>query len=354
MFEAYQAWQLELERQPVEFLGRRFNDLMRTARSALADHLGTQAADLVFVTNATTGANVVARSLELHAGDEVISTNHEYGAMDRTWRFVCAKRGARYVNHRLPHPLESHAQLVESLWGAVTERTRIIFLSHITSPTALIFPIKEICRRARERGILTVIDGAHAPGQIPLDLESIGADFYTGNCHKWLCAPKGAGFLYARPEAQALIEPLIVSWGWESDMPGDSRFIDHHEWTGTRDIAAFLSVPAAIEFQRDHDWERVYLECHALAQEFRARLTELTGLPPLSADSPEWYAQMVAVPLPDCDPVALKSRLYEEYRIEVPIVAWNGMTLVRASFQAYNDSEDVDQALRAIGTLLSP
>jgi isopenicillin-N epimerase len=348
VFEEYQRWQLELERQPIEFLGRRFNDLMREARRALAGYLGTQAGSLVCVTNATVGTNIVARSLKLEEGDEVLSTNHEYGAMDRTWRFACLKTGARYTNHALPHPLESREQFVESLWSAVNERTKVIFLSHITSPTALIFPVEDICRRARDVGILTVIDGAHAPGQVPFDLEQIGADFYAGNCHKWMNSPKGAGFLYARPEVQPLLEPLVISWGWESETPGDSPFIDHHEWQGTRDIAAFLSVPAAIEFMRAHDWDRVRAECHELARKFRQRVTELTGLLPLGPDSPDWYAQMVAVPLPDCDVDALKNRLYDEYRIEIPISRWHGTPLTRASFQAYNTRQDVDRIVSAL------
>jgi len=352
VFEAYQKWQRELERQPVEFLGRRFNDLMRDARAALADYLHTDKSNLTYVTNATVGVNIVARSLKLSTGDEVLSTDHEYGAMDRTWRFVCQKTGARYINQRLPRPLESREQLIEALWSAVTDRTRAIFLSHITAPTALIFPIEEICQRARAAGILTVIDGAHAPGQITLDLEHIGADFYVGNCHKWMLSPKGAGFLYARPDAQALLEPLVVSWGWESETPGDSPFIDQHEWQGTRDIAAFLSVPAAIEFMRAHAWDRVRAECHALAREFRQRMTELTGLPPLSPDSPDWYAQMVALPLPDCDRNALKRRLYDDYHIEIPLQMWNGSSLSRASFQGYNTREDVDKAMEAFRALL--
>ena len=352
VFEAYQAWQLELERQPVEFLGRRFNDLMREARTALAEYLHTQPGNLVYVPNATTGINIVARSLRLREGDEVLSTTHEYGAMDRAWRFVCGKAGARYVNHALPLPLESREQFVEELWGAVTDRTRVLYLSHITSPTALIFPIEELCCRARERGILTVVDGAHAPGQIPLDLDRIGADFYAGNCHKWMMSPKGAGFLYARPEAQSLLEPLVVSWGWESETPGDSPFIDHHEWTGTRDLAAFLSVPAAIDFMRAHDWDRVRAGCHALAREFRQRVTDLTGLPSLSPDSPMWYQQMVAIPLPDCDVKVLQTRLYDEHRIEVPLMMWHGTPLIRASFQAYNTHEDVDRVVGALANLL--
>lgn len=348
VFESYQRWQRELERQPVEFLGRRFNDLMREARAALAGYLRSDKHNLVYATNATVAGNIVARSLHLRPGDEVLGTNHEYGALDRTWRFVCDKAGARYVNHTLPHPLESRGQFVESLWGAVTEHTKVLFLSHVTSPTALIFPVEDICRRAREAGILTVIDGAHAPGQIPLDLEAIGADFYLGNCHKWMMSPKGAGFLYARPAVQPLLEPLVVSWGWESEQPGDSPFIDHHEWQGTRDIAAFLSVPAAIEFMRAHDWDRVRAECHALAREFRRRMTALTGLPPLGPDSPDWYAQMAAVPLPACDPVALQRRLYDEHRIEVPLMTWNGRQLIRASFQVYNTRQELDQTVEAL------
>ena len=352
VFETYQKWQLELELQPIEFLGRRFNDLMRDARRALAAYLGTEAGNLVCVPNATTCVNIVARSLHLHEGDEILSTDHEYGAMDRTWRFMCEKTGARYINYPIPLPLESQEQFVEALWSAVTDRTRVLFLSHITSPTALIFPIEELCRRARQRGILTVIDGAHAPGQITVDLKRIGADFYSGNCHKWAMSPKGAGFLYARPEVQPLLEPLVVSWGWESEQPGDSPFIDHHEWTGTRDPAAFLSVPAAIEFMRAHDWDQVRAECHALAREFRRRVTELTGLTPLSPDSREWYAQMVAVPLPGCDINAIKARLYNDYRIEIPLVAWNGMPLIRASFGAYNTRDDLDRVVGALANLL--
>jgi isopenicillin-N epimerase len=290
VFETYQAWQRELEREPVEFLGRRFADLMRHAREALAAYVGAAPDELVYVPNATTGLNIVARSLPLQAGDEVLASDHEYGALDRTWRFVCGQRGAKYINQPLPLPLESPQQVVETLWPAVNERTRVLFLSHITSPTALILPVAELVRRARQAGILTVIDGAHAPGQIPLDLTALGADFYSGNCHKWLCAPKGSAFLYARREMQHLVEPLVVSWGWNPDRgagfaacPDNPQagkpvphFIDEQEWQGTRDIAAYLSVPAAIQFQNEHDWPHVRAECHELLQETRQRIEEMS------------------------------------------------------------------------------
>jgi isopenicillin-N epimerase len=191
VFETYQAWQLELERQPVEFLGRRFDALLRAARKELGAYLHADPEDLAYVPNATTGLNIVARSLSLQPGDEVLSTGHEYGALDRTWRFIRHKQGARYLSHAPPMPLESREQVVEAVWAGVSERTRVLFLSHITSPTALIFPVEELVHRARTAGLLTVVDGAHTPGQIPIDLAALGADFYVGNCHKWLCAPKG-------------------------------------------------------------------------------------------------------------------------------------------------------------------
>jgi isopenicillin-N epimerase len=347
VFDAYQRWQLELERQPVEFLHYRFRDLMREAREALAGYLGVDADDVVYVVNATTGLNIVARAVPLQPGDEVLTTDHEYGALDRTWRFVCARRGARYVEARLPLPLEDPEQVVDAIWGHVTAETRVLFLSHITSPTALIFPVEPLIRRAREAGIVTVVDGAHAAGQIPLHLGDLGADFYAGNCHKWMCAPKGSGFLYARREMQSLLSPLIVSWGWPSS------FVDEQQRQGTRDIAAFLSVPAAIEFLREHNWPAVRQTCHALARTARAALEAASGLPPLSADSPEWYAQMVSVPLPLSDAERARTRLWEKYTIEAPISAWNGRCLIRVSIQGYNTQADVDALTAAVARLIS-
>nr|MBC7243702.1 aminotransferase class V-fold PLP-dependent enzyme [Chloroflexota bacterium] len=352
VFEAYQNWQLELERQPVEFLGRRFNELMHSARAALAAFVGVDTNDLVYVTNATTGLNIVARSLPLRPGDEVLSTDHEYGAMDRTWRFVCQKSGARYINQPLPLPVESPEQVVEAIWSGVTEHTRVLFMSHITSPTALILPVADLIQRARASGILTVIDGAHAPGQIPLNLQSLGADFYAGNCHKWLCAPKGSAFLFARREVQPLLEPLIVSWGWQSDTPGPSRFVDEQEWQGTRDISAYLTVPNAIQFQTEHNWPYVQQRCHELASLAYHAISELTGLVPLYPDSPQWYAQMVTLPLPSCEAQELKQRLYDQFAIEVPIITWKERQFVRISVQGYNTRSDVEALVSALAHLL--
>jgi isopenicillin-N epimerase len=352
VFKEYQRWQRELENQPVEFLGRRHNDLMHTSREALAKYLGTSAENLVYAQNVTIALNIVARSLELGVGDEVLSTNHEYGAMDRTWRFLSKEQGFSYINQ--PIDLSSQDDFVSSFWRGVTSKTRVIFLSHITSPTATIFPAQKIIQLARAKNIITVIDGAHVAGQLPLHLDSLGADFYGGNLHKWLCAPKGAGFLYARPEAQSLLKPLVVSWGYESETPSDSTFIDHHEWWGTRDLAAFLTVPKAIEFQQEQDWVKVRSACHQLAVETWQRINQLTGLTPLHRSAEGWFAQMTVSPLPaDTDIVEMKKRLYDEYRIEIPLIDWRGNKLIRLSVQGYNSKRDVDKLLHALTSLLT-
>lgn len=353
VFEAYQAWQLELERNPVGFLGRRFRPLMAEAREALARFVGARPEDVVYVPNATTGLNIVARSLPLEPGDEVLSTDQEYGALDRTWRFVCARRGARYVRRELPLPASEPDEIVEALWEGVGPRTRVLFLSHITSTTAVILPVARLVERAREAGILTVVDGAHAPGQIELDLEGMGVDFYVGNCHKWMMTPKGAAFLYARREVQPLLQPLVVSWGWEPEVPGPSRFIDEQEYQGTRDIAAYLSVPAAIAFMAEHRWDEVRKRCHELVRYARRRITALTGLAPLTPDDPMWFAQMAAFPLPPCDGETLERRLAEEWRVEVPVRPHAGVQLLRVSVQGYNTRQDVDTLVEGLASLLA-
>lgn len=352
VFERYQELQRELEAQPVEFLGRRLPGMLAEARAALERYLGARPSTIVFAPNVTHALNIVARSIDLRPGDEVLTTSHEYGAIERTWRFCCEKRGARYVVRDLPLPAERAEDLVEQLWAGVTERTRVIAISHITSPTALAFPVAEICRRARAAGILTVVDGAHVPGQIALDLEAVGADFYGGNCHKWLSAPKGAGFLYARPEHQQLLEPLVVSWGWRSRSPSGSEYIDIFDWLGTDDPSAYLAVPTAITFQEDNDWPAVRLACHNLLLEASQRISELTGLAPLTPDSTDWWMQMRSLPLPPCDPKQVQTRLWEEFQIEVPCMEWNGTPLIRISIQAYNTPEDVDRLLEGLRAVL--
>jgi isopenicillin-N epimerase len=352
VFEEYQRWQRELEKQPIELLSQRVITLMRSARETLAGYLNCPAEDLIYFPNPTTAINMVARSLGLTTGDEILASNHEYGAMNRTWRFMTVKTGARYINHPVPLPVSTQDEVVERFWEGVTPHTKVIFLSQITSQTALIFPVAEICARARIAGILTIIDGAHAPGQIPVDLEAIGADLYTGACHKWLCAPKGAAFLYASKQVQPWLEPLVVSWGYQAEEPGESQFIDHHEWQGTRDMSAFLSVPAAIRYQEQHDWTGIRQGCRELLAAWRDKLIEITGCPAICPDSPEWWVQMAAFQLPEVDTKGLKSRLYDEYRVEVPIYRWEGLPFLRVSVQAYNTADDLLALAEGLKALL--
>jgi isopenicillin-N epimerase len=314
VFERYQELQRELERNPVEFLGRRFHELTADARAALAAFVGARADDLAFVPNATSGLNAVIRSLRLEPGDEVLMTRHEYGAVTRTWEFA----GATLV----------YAEPQE-LAAAIGPRTKAVSISHITSPTALVLPVEEICAAAREAGVLSIVDGAHAPGQLPLDLARLGADIYAGNCHKWLCAPKGSAFLWARPEHQSWIDPLVVSWGY------DEGFVRRHGWQGTRDPAAALAVPAAIEAHRSFDLER----CRRLAASFHDRLP-----PAGSTPAPQMWASELDTP----DPEALQRRLFDEHRIEVVVLAWEGRSLLRVSIGPYNEAADVEKLLDAL------
>ena len=344
VFENYQHWQRELETNPVGFLGRRAPDLLAAAREKLGAFINASGNDLAFVPNVTYGLNIVARSLGLETGDEILSTDHEYGAIDRTWRFNCEKSGALLVNQPITLPVFDPLQVAEQIWAGVSERTKVISLSHITSPSALILPVEEICRRAREAGILTVVDGAHAPGQLDLNMEEIGADFYCGNCHKWLSSARGAGFLYARPERQDLLDPLVVSHGWRSENPGASPFLDHFTWVGTIDPAAYLSVPAAIDFWKQNDWPDVRSACHNLLQESEERILALSGLPPLSP--PSMWAQMRLVLLPGA--VELYQRLWQEHHIVVPVGQHSGQAGVRISVQAYNNPAHLDTLVRAL------
>ena len=334
VFEQYQAWQLELERQPVEFLGRRLEALLADARAALGAYVNADPDDIVFVQNATAGVNLAAWAVALAAGDEVVTTNLEYGALDLAWKHVCSHAPAEYKRMPVTAPLED---AVEKIWSGVTDRTRVLFLSHITAETSVQLPVEELCSRARERGIATVVDGAHVPGHIPLDLRALDVDYYAGNCHKWLCAPKGAGFLYVRRELQETIAPLVAGWGYKDG----GTFLTRHEKQGTRDPAAFLTVPAAIEWLDAHDWDSVRLRCRELASRTPRRL----GLERVGSEG----LQMVTMRLPEGAPADLQESLYDKHRIEVPV--FDGM--IRASFQGYNDEADLEALAGALAQLLT-
>ena len=354
VFEACQNWQLRLERQPVLFLGRELDGLLRDSRRVLGEYLNADADDLVYIPNATHGVNIIAHSLDLKPGDEILTTDHEYGACDYTWDFVCGKTGAKYIHQSIPLPVHSEDEIVDQFWLGVTPRTKAVYLSHITSPTALRLPVEQICQRAREAGILTIVDAAHSPGQIPVDLQALGADIVFGNCHKWLLNAKGSAFLYVQREVQHLIEPLIVSWGYNPtpETTTGSRFIDLLQWTGTKDPAAALTVPTAIWFMREHNWDEVRRGCHRLLRQAIERICDLTNMPPLYPLDSDFYSQMGIAPLPLSNIAVLKSRLYDEHKIEVPLIQWRDKQFVRISVQGYNTQEDIDALVNALQKLL--
>jgi isopenicillin-N epimerase len=346
VFERYQAWQLEMERQPVEFLGRRYDDLIRESLATLGDFVGTSGENLVFVPNATVGLNTVARSMRLKAGDEILTSNHEYGALNLTWQFIARETGAVVKPVTLDLPFLDENAIVEKIWAGVTKKTKILFLSHITSPTALIFPVQELCRRAKEAGIISIIDGAHVVGHLPLNLDEFGADFYSSNLHKWLSAPKGSAFLYVNPHYHDVIDPLTISWGWD----GETLF-DRTSWQGTRDVSAYLTVPEAIKFHKEHDWWTLSAKCHDLAIETMHRVCELVGLPPPAM--PRFFGQMALAPLPrGTIREEIKAELYDQFRVEIPVTNYGEQLFIRISIQAYNTREDADTLLKALKALL--
>jgi isopenicillin-N epimerase len=340
VFERYQAWQRELEREPVDFLDRRLPDLLDDARATLAGYVGCRPEDLAFVPNATTGVNLAARSLDLRPGDEVLATDLEYGACDLAWEWACRRAGARYVRAAVPLPVRDPREVVDALFAPAGERTRAVFVSHVTSTTGLVLPAAEIVARAHELGLVTVVDGAHAPAQVPVDRTMLGADFYAGNCHKWMCAPKGAGFLHVQPPQQDRVDAAIVSWGYADG----SSFAQRIELQGTRDPAAWLTVPDAIRFQAERGWNDVRERCRRLTREARAELCDLLGTEPIAPDS--MVAQMAAVrlrrPSPD-----LSARLFARHRVEIPVDRHGG-ELLRLSVAAYTTRDEIDRLLAAL------
>jgi isopenicillin-N epimerase len=346
VFERYQAWQRELEREPIDFLDRRLPALLADTRGALAEYIGCSAQDLAFVQNATTGVNLAARSLALAPGDEVLATDLEYGACDLAWEWVCRRAEARYVRAPIPLPLADPKEVVDALFAHASDRTRAVYASHVTSMTGLVLPVEEIVGRARAEGLVTVVDGAHAPGHVPVDLAALGADFYAGNAHKWLGAPKGTGFLHAQPEHQDRVDAAIVSWGYQEG----AGFSERIEKQGTRDPAAWLTVPDAIRFQAEHDWDAVRDRSRRLAREARRELCDLLGTEPLAPDS--MVAQMAAIRLPS-PALGLSERLFARHRVEIP-VGGAGEDVLRLSVASYTTREEIDRLLAALVRELDP
>ena len=337
IFNEREKWQKKIEFQPVSFIQDDAINSLEISRKALSSYIHCDKDDLVYFPNPTTAMNMVIRSLDLKVGDEVLSSNHEYGAVERTWKFVASKKGFSYKSIDIPLPFDRQ-DFLNRFKESISSKTKIIFLSHITSPTAIIFPIDEICKMAKEFGIMTIIDGAHAPAQIDLNLNKLGADIYTGACHKWMLCPKGVAFLYASKKYQHKLEPLVVSWGWESDAPSHSKFLDYHQYQGTNDISTYLTVPKAINFLNQHNWEEVRDYCHEKIIETRNILIQTLATEPICGD--EDLGQMTSLKI-NVDDADQFYRLLKKNNIEVPIFSWNGQNLLRVSFQCYNSMKDI-------------
>jgi len=348
IFEQYQRWQLELEREPVQFIAFNGVNYLHESRKALAKYIGCDADDLVYVTNPTYAINIVAKSLKLNKGDEILTTNLEYGAMDRTWQYYCDERVANYVRQPIQLPLISKEQFIEEFWKGYNERTKAIFISQITSSTALKLPVKEICEIAKQRGLITIVDGAHVPGHIPLNLQHLQADIYTGACHKWMMAPKGCSFLYVKKEFQAQLDPLIISWGYKSAAPSHSQFLDYHQMQGTRDFSAFLTVPSAINFMNENNWEQVSNGCAQLARQNYLRFCNLLGSQPLCPINTEFLGQMCSIPINTPQPEQLQRHLFEHYKIEVPVMRHESYVFLRYTIQVFNTQADLDKLYQAL------
>ena len=348
VFEDYRRWQLELEFSPVQFITKKFKEANNRSKEALAKFINTNPKDIVYSPNPTTAFNTVIRSLELNEGDEILSTNLEYGALDRTWRYYCEKSGAKYLRQNISLPIKDKESFLEEFWKGLSDKTKYIFISQITSSTALILPVKEICEKARELGLITIIDGAHVPGHIPLDLKDLDPDYYTGACHKWMLTPKGCTFLYVKPELQDGVDPLIISWGYEADVPGESQYLDYLEYSGTNDSSAFLTLPASLNFFKKHDWLEKTNESKQIIREACKEFCDLLNTEPLCPVAEEFLGQICSIPINTTDPIGLKEELYQKYNIEIPITNLEDRFFIRISFQPFNTRNDLDALKNAL------
>ena len=359
---AQQALRDRMESQPVQFLARDLESLLDAARAAVGAFVGAPADDLVFVPNATHAVNAVLQSLTLSPGDEVVVTDHGYAACTNAARFAAERAGARVVTARVPFPLRSAGAVVDAVTAALSPRTRLVLVDHVTSPTALVFPVEDLVHVCQRVGVDVLVDGAHAPGMLPLGLRALGAAFYTGNLHKWVCAPKGAAFLHVHPSQRHRVRPPVISHGAGSARTDRSRLSLEFNWTGTHDPTAVLAAPAAIDFMGSllpGGWDALRAANRALALEARGVLCDALGVAAPAPD--DMVGAMVSLPLPPerfaptpaRDPAfedALQQRLWERHRIEVPVMPWGGRALLRVSAQAYNHVEQYRGLARALAS----
>ena len=349
VLQAQQQWRDRLERQPLQFLGCDIESLLDQSRQELATFVGANASDLVFVPNATTGVNAVLRSLQFQPGDQLLTTNHEYNACRNALNYVADRDRLDIVVAELPWPLAEPNQVIDAILAKITPKTRLVLVDHVTSQTGLVLPLVPLVAELRQRGIEVLVDGAHAPGMLPLSLQALGATYYTGNCHKWLCSPKGAAFLYVQADRQAHIRPLTISHGANADRPDRSRFHLEFDWMGTDDPTAYLTVPAAMQWLATllpGGWSALMQHNRSLAIAARQILTAALQVEPPCPDT--MLGSLAVVPLPAGDWRSLHDRLLSQYQIEVPIIPWQGGRLLRISAQIYNTLPQYDYLARSL------
>jgi isopenicillin-N epimerase len=339
----------ELEAEPVRFMKRALEGLIDDAREVVAKFVGAKAANLVPVANATTAVNAVLRSLKFRPGDELLTTSHAYNACRNVLDFVAREAGAKVVVAQVPWPLTGAEQITEAIVSAVSPSTKVALIDHVTSPTGLVWPIEGLVRELEGRGVMVLVDGAHAPGMVPLALEALGASFYTGNLHKWVCAPKSAGFLHVRGDRQALVRPTVLSHGANSPRGDRSRFLLEFDWVGTTDFTPFLCAPTAIEVMGalggEGGWPALMEQNRAEAVQARAQLEAALEVAPMAPVG--LVGSMATVHLPgDC--AGLQERLYDAHQIEVPIIAFAGGWQVRVSMQRHVRPGDVGRLIEAL------
>lgn len=353
IYNEFQRFQLELETEPTRFIQKSLTGFLKTARESLSTFVGCEASDLFFTPNPTFAVNTVVRSLNLQPNDEILSTNHEYGAMDRTWNFFCKKTGAKYIRQPITLPIVSKEQILEEFWSGYSSKTKVVFINQISSATALIFPVKEICDKAQELGLITIVDGAHVPGHIDLNIQELNPDYYTGTLHKWMLAPKGSSFLYVKKELQEDLDPLVVSWGYESIVPGESQFLDYHEYNGTKDMSAYLCTPTVVQFLQENNWIAVAEKCKQIVLDNYQRFCDLLNTKPICPITDEFLGQMASIPIKTDKPNELKEVLYDKYYIQIPVMPLNENIYLRYSINAYNSQEDLDKLYEVLQEIIA-
>jgi isopenicillin-N epimerase len=362
VLEAQARLRERLESEPVRFLSRELEGLLDETRAALGAFVGAAPDDLAFVPNATTGVNTVLRWLDLDAGDEILASDHTYNACRNAVDAVAARCGARVVVAPIPFPLKAPEDVIDAVLSRVGPRTRLALVDHVTSPTGLVLPIERLVAELAGRGVDTLVDGAHTPGMVPLDLRALGAAYYTGNCHKWMCAPKGSGFLHVRPDRQAGVRPLVISHGANSRRTDRSRFRLEFDWMGTVDPTAYLTVPEAIRYMGSllpGGWPALMARNRATALAARDRLCATLAVPSPAPDA--MIGSLVAVPVPADfplaprldEPDALQTVLFDRFGLELLVFTWRALEtrILRVSAQIYNTAADYERLAQALGAL---